>query len=55
MEDPFNSVVEQDADGWLVASIPALAGCHTQARSFDELNERILEAIALSRGDGCQQ
>jgi predicted RNase H-like HicB family nuclease len=30
-----------------VASVPALPGCHTQARSLDELSERIQEAIAL--------
>jgi predicted RNase H-like HicB family nuclease len=27
--------------------VPALAGCHTQARSLDELMERIKEAIQL--------
>ena len=30
-----------------MASVPALAGCHTQARSLDELMERIKEAIQL--------
>ncbi len=55
MEDQFNIVIEQDADGWLVASVPSLRGCHTQARSFDELDVRIREAIALSTEDGCQQ
>jgi len=30
-----------------VASVPALPGCHTQARSLDELSERIKEAIGL--------
>ena len=43
----FNVVVERDADGFYVASVPALHGCHTQARSLDELMERIKEAIAL--------
>jgi predicted RNase H-like HicB family nuclease len=27
--------------------VPALAGCHTQARSLDELMSRIKEAIEL--------
>jgi predicted RNase H-like HicB family nuclease len=27
--------------------VPALSGCHTQARSLDELMERIKEAIEL--------
>ena len=43
----FNVVVERDSDGLLVASVPALPGCHTQASSHDELMSRIREAIAL--------
>lgn len=43
----FNVVVERDAEGFYVASVPGLHGCHTQARSLDELMERIKEAIAL--------
>jgi len=30
-----------------VASVPALRGCHTQAKSLDELLVRIREAIEL--------
>lgn len=40
-------VIERDEDGWLVASVPALPGCHTQARSLDKLMARIQEAIKL--------
>ncbi len=43
----FDVVVEQDGEGYYVASVPELPGCHTQARSLDELMERIREAIAL--------
>jgi predicted RNase H-like HicB family nuclease len=43
----FNVVVERDAEGYYVASVPTLPGCHTQARSLDELMERIKEAIEL--------
>jgi predicted RNase H-like HicB family nuclease len=43
----FNVIVERDSDGLLVASVPALPGCHTQAASHDELMSRIREAIAL--------
>lgn len=43
----FDVVVEKDADGYYVASVPALQGCHTQARSLDKLMVRIQEAIAL--------
>jgi len=47
MAREFNVVVERDAEGFYVVSVPTLHGCHTQARSLDELMERIKEAIAL--------
>ncbi len=47
MTKEFDVVVERDGDGYYVASVPALHGCHTQARSLDELMERIREAIEL--------
>ena len=43
----FHVIIERDSEGDYVASVPALPGCHTQARSLDELWERIKEAIAL--------
>jgi predicted RNase H-like HicB family nuclease len=43
----FDVVIERDTDGYYVASVPHLAGCHTQARSLDEVTERIREAIEL--------
>ncbi|HZF01144.1 MAG TPA: type II toxin-antitoxin system HicB family antitoxin [Methylomirabilota bacterium] len=43
----FSVVVERDEEGYYVASVPALPGCHTQARSLDKLMERVREAIAL--------
>jgi predicted RNase H-like HicB family nuclease len=43
----FDVIVERDEQGYYVASLPALPGCHTQARSLDKLIERIREAIAL--------
>jgi predicted RNase H-like HicB family nuclease len=43
----FDVVVEKDSEGFFVASVSALSGCHTQARSLDELMERIKEAIEL--------
>jgi predicted RNase H-like HicB family nuclease len=48
----FTVVVERDEDAWYVASVPALPGCHTQARSLDELMQRVQEAIAVSLEDG---
>ena len=47
MTEEFNVVVERDADGLYVASVPALRGCHTQAKSLDELMVRVREAIEL--------
>jgi predicted RNase H-like HicB family nuclease len=43
----FHIIMERDSEGYYVGSVPALPGCHTQARSLDELSERIKEAIAL--------
>ena len=43
----FDVVVERDSEGFYISSVPALAGCHTQARSLDELMSRIKEAIEL--------
>ena len=47
MPRQFNVVVERDAGEYFVASVPALPGCHTQAKSLDELMVRIREAIEL--------
>jgi predicted RNase H-like HicB family nuclease len=47
MDREFHVVIERDSDGYYVASVPVLPGCHTQARSLDELSDRIKEAIAL--------
>jgi predicted RNase H-like HicB family nuclease len=43
----FNVVIERDEEGYYTASVPALRGCHTQARSLDQLTTRIREAIEL--------
>lgn len=43
----FDVVIERDAEGHCVASVPQIHGCHTQARSLDEVTERICEAITL--------
>lgn len=47
MAREFSVVIERDEDGVFVASVPALRGCHTQAKSMDVLMKRIREAIEL--------
>ena len=46
-QNKFKVIIERDEDGFFVASVPALPGCHTQAKTFPELMNRIREAIQL--------
>jgi predicted RNase H-like HicB family nuclease len=41
----FAVIVEKDEEGYYVASVPELPGCHTQAKTLDELMARVKEAI----------
>jgi predicted RNase H-like HicB family nuclease len=43
----FTVLIERDEDGYLVATVPSLRGCHTQAKSLDTLMKRVREVIAL--------
>jgi predicted RNase H-like HicB family nuclease len=43
----FTVVIEKDADGYLVATVPALRGCYTQAKNLDILMKRTREVISL--------
>ena len=43
----FSVVIERDSEGYFVASVPSLPGCHTQAKTLDALMKRIKEAIQL--------
>lgn len=45
MKKKFSVLVEKDEDGYYVATVPSLPGCHTQARSLDDLLDRTREAI----------
>jgi predicted RNase H-like HicB family nuclease len=47
VKQQFDVLIERDEEGYYVASVPSLPGCHTQARSLDQLMERIKEAIQL--------
>ena len=47
MNREFNVVIEMDSEGYYVATVPELRGCHTQAKSLDTLMKRVKEAIEL--------
>ncbi len=38
---------ERDEDGWWVATVKEVAGCHTQGRTIDQARRRIREALDL--------
>ena len=43
----FKIIIERDEDGFYVASVPSLPGCHAQGKTMDSLMERTREAIEL--------
>jgi len=43
----FTVIIEQGEDGYLLSEVVELPGCHTQAKSLDELMKRTREAIQL--------
>ena len=43
----FTVVIERDEEGYYVATVPSLRGCHTQAKNLDTLMKRTREAIEL--------
>ncbi|MAE13701.1 hypothetical protein CMO92_03980 [Candidatus Woesearchaeota archaeon] len=47
----YTILIEKDEDGWLVSEVVELPGCHTQAKTMDQLLERTKEAIKAYLGD----
>ncbi len=47
MEQKFNIIIEEGEDGYLISEVVGLPGCHTQAKTYDELFKRTKEAIRL--------
>lgn len=43
----FDVVIKRYEDDYYVATVPQLPGCHTHAKSLDDLMSRIKEAILL--------
>ena len=50
MTQKFVVLIEKDDDGMLVAKVPTLPGCHTQAKTMSVLMSRVKEAIVLCLG-----
>jgi len=48
----FIVLIERDEDGYLVATVPALKSCYTQAKTMEELMPRIKEVIELCVREG---
>jgi len=47
----FTVLIERDEDGYYVATVPALKGCHTQAKNLDTLMKRVHEVVELCLED----
>lgn len=47
MKRNFNIVIEKDEEGWFISSVIGLPGCHTQAKTLNQLMKRTEEAIQL--------
>ena len=43
----FDVILEKDVSGWIIASVPALPGCHTQGKTKKDALKNIKEAIEL--------
>ncbi|MCD6230173.1 MAG: type II toxin-antitoxin system HicB family antitoxin [Candidatus Diapherotrites archaeon] len=47
MTEKYNVIIEEGEDGYLISGVVELPGCHTQAKTYDELLKRTKEAISL--------
>jgi predicted RNase H-like HicB family nuclease len=47
----FTVVIEKDEEGYYVATVPVLKGCHTQAKNLDTLMKRVREVVELCLQD----
>lgn len=43
----YKVLIEQDEDGYYVASVPDLRGCYTQGKTMEEARKNIREVIEL--------
>ena len=47
MNRNYDVIIEKDVDGFYIATVPEIPGCHTQAKSLDELMQRTKEVVEL--------
>ena len=59
MRNIYNVLIEQDEEGWFVSDVVGLPGCHTQAKSLDELMKRtkelVIEYLEAKKGKTVQE
>ncbi len=51
----FTVVFERDEEGYYVATVPAMPGCHTQAKNLDTLMKRVREVVELCLRNGSRE
>lgn len=44
----FKIIIEQDEDGYFVASVPSVPGCHSQGKTYEEAVKNVKEALELA-------
>ncbi len=51
MGKKYTVIIEKDEEGWFISEVVELPGCHTQAKTVEQLLERTKEAIMVYLGD----
>ena len=51
MTKKYTIIIEQDEDGWYVATVPNISGCYTQGKTVAQAMERVKEAIEVCLGE----
>lgn len=55
MKKEYTIAIEEGRDGYLISEVLELPGCHTQAKTLDELMKRTKEAIRAYVGAAHQE
>ena len=50
----YTVTYQRDTDGWWVANIRRIKGCHTQGKNIAQARTRIRECLGLFIGDSCE-